>query len=114
MSCKRFQQQLGNFIKDEMLYEDMDFFVSHSKRCKDCYEELEISYLMTVGMELFDKNDLSSFNLKGQLTDELNKLEERADRHYKFRVFNTIVTSSSYMCILIVIIRMIILLYSVF
>ncbi len=104
MSCRRFEQNINNFINNELPAEDMDFFVGHAKKCKECYEELEINYIINVGLKRMEKDSRASFDLKGELERKLKDLEERSDRLYKFRVYNKIVCITAYICMAAVII----------
>ncbi len=99
MSCRRFQQQLNKFIKDEIDPEELDFFISHAKNCKDCYEELEINYMVNVGLEMIENDDKASFDLAGQLKKKLSQLERKADIRYKFNTCNKIIVCTAYVCI---------------
>lgn len=104
MSCIRFQQNINKFIRSELDAEDMDFFVGHAKKCRECYDELEINYIINVGLERIEKDSKASFDLKGELERKLKQLEEKADRLYKFNVYNKIVCITAYTCMVAVII----------
>lgn len=104
MSCTRFQQCINKFIKDELDVKDMDFFVGHARKCRECYEELEINYIINVGLERIEKDSKASFDLKGELERKLKQLEEKADAMYKFNVYNKIICITAYICMAAVII----------
>ena len=101
MSCRRFQQQINKFTKDEIDPEDLDFFIAHAKKCKDCYEELEINYMLNVGLEMIENDDKASFDLAGQLKKKISQLERKADLRYKFNTCNRIIVCTAYSCIVI-------------
>ena len=97
-ACRKFQQMLNDFITVGINDEDIDFFVRHAKNCKDCYEELEINYMLNVGLDRIERDSGASFDLKGQLEKRLKQLEERSDRLYKFNVYKKIVCIMADIC----------------
>lgn len=98
MSCTKFQKNMNNFINDKMLMEDIDFFVGHAKNCKECYEELEINYMVNIGLDRIEKDEKASFDLKGELEKKISQCQERSDNFYKFKVYKNIVVFTAYCC----------------
>lgn len=103
-SCEEFQKIISDFISGTVRDEDIDFFVGHAKKCPDCYEELEINYMVNVGLERIEKDSGASFNLKGQLENKLRQLEEKSDRIYKVSVYKKIINIMANICAVAVII----------
>jgi len=104
LSCRKFQHNINNFINNELNEEDMDFFVGHAKKCRECYEELEINYIINVGLVRIEKDAKATFDLKGELERKLKDLEEKSDMLYRFRLYNKIVCITAYICMLAAII----------
>lgn len=103
-SCGKFQQVLNDFITIGIDDEDIDFFVGHAKNCKDCYEELEINYMVNVGLDRIEKDSGASFDLKGQLEKKLRQLEDKSDRLYKFNVYKKMVCITADICTVVTVI----------
>lgn len=74
MNCKRFQFLMKDFlfhnIKDETVLEDA---LAHVKTCKSCYEELELYYILNVGMEKIERDETNAYDFTGDLDRILSK-----------------------------------------
>ena len=81
MNCQNAQSMVLNFINNKLDKEETKAFIEHVRDCKDCWEELEIYYVMLVGLKQLDEvayvrfasvyrqfRDIQTFR------DELNKL----------------------------------------
>ena len=67
MYCAKFQKQISSFINNNLDINEMDMFINHARKCRDCYEELEINYMVNIGLEKIEKDESASFDLKGEL-----------------------------------------------
>lgn len=69
MNCKESEKLIGQFIRNELEDNELEFFVLHTKSCKFCMEELSIQYLVEEGMNRLE--DGGAFDLKGELDTKL-------------------------------------------
>ena len=54
MNCQNAQSMVLNFINNKLDKEETRAFIEHVRDCKDCWEELEIYYVMLVGLKQLD------------------------------------------------------------
>ena len=50
MNCQNAQSMVLNFINNKLDKEETKEFIEHIRSCKDCWEELEIYYVMLIGL----------------------------------------------------------------
>lgn len=86
MDCRRFQKLIPDFINDSMELDDMEAFVRHSKECAECFDELEIYYMLYEGLDKIENDAKASFDLKGELSHKLAMYEEETYTLYKMKV----------------------------
>lgn len=87
MKCSKFAQLIPNFIDDNLDTEYYDEFVTHAKECKDCREELEIYYMITVGFDRIEDDTAKSYDIQGELEQQLLRYEEKADKIFKRKIY---------------------------
>ena len=57
MECRDFQKLIPKIIDDDIPEEDLEKVLEHVKFCKDCYDEMEIYYVLKYGFGEDDNND---------------------------------------------------------
>ena len=57
MNCQNAQSMVLNFINNKLDKEETKAFIEHVRDCKDCWEELEIYYVMLVGLKQLDERE---------------------------------------------------------
>ena len=57
MNCQNAQSMVLNFINNKLDKEETRAFIEHVRDCKDCWEELEIYYVMLVGLKQLDEGE---------------------------------------------------------
>ena len=57
MNCQNAQSMVLNFINNKLDKEETRAFIEHVRDCKDCWEELEIYYVMLVGLKQLDERE---------------------------------------------------------
>ncbi len=50
MKCLEFQQQISDFLDKRLTIDQMRSFVEHADECPECREELELRYMIQVGV----------------------------------------------------------------
>ncbi|MBE5926944.1 MAG: hypothetical protein E7270_08295 [Lachnospiraceae bacterium] len=90
MKCIEFQRLIPDFINDNILNEDkyeyLEGFIEHSKECPECYDELEIHYMIMEGLDKLENDSKTSFNFKEELRMKLNMHEENIYNEFKINV----------------------------
>lgn len=80
MDCREAQSLIVPFIKSELTMEQAKKFFEHIDNCKDCKEELEVYYILLIGLKQLDEDPSDSLDLHGQFEEHLNKAKERVEK----------------------------------
>lgn len=104
MNCQEFQGKIQNFIQDTLEPEVSGSFVHHVRNCADCYDELEIQYMIQVGLERMDDDKGQSLNLKKELQEQLQYYEQRSEAVFLNRLYGKIICIVAQSCTLILLI----------
>ena len=59
MTCKEVRKLIIPFIHDELSMEDTRDFLQHVRGCKACMDELEIYYIVEVGLDGSGNDDIN-------------------------------------------------------
>lgn len=76
MNCNEAQRLINRFIKEELELEQKMEFLNHVKTCPECKEELEVYYILLIGMKQLDGESVFQTNLHGAFEEHLKKIEE--------------------------------------
>lgn len=80
MNCRDFQKHIHSFLNyDDMSEETLEEFLDHAAACKECYDELEIYYILQVGLDQEDKALKHSFDFKSGLEQMLRNTKKELD-----------------------------------
>lgn len=93
MDCREFQKLIPDFIHDSMETEYMEAFVQHSRECEECFDELEIYYMLYEGLDKVEKDAGASFNLKEALSAKIALYEEIVYQIYKRKVIGGVASA---------------------
>ena len=91
MNCQNAQSMVLNFINNKLDKEETKAFIEHVRDCKDCWEELEIYYVMLVGLELaadFRKK------LQNEVESRYVEIEREAKRKHIAKIITILVTAA--------------------
>ena len=75
MNCQNAQSMVLNFINNKLDKEETKELIEHIRDCKDCWEELEIYYVMLIGLKQLDEGE-------ELVTDFKEKLQSEVDNRY--------------------------------
>lgn len=105
MKCIEFQRLIPDFINNKILDEDkyvhLEEFIEHSKECSECYDELEVNYMIMEGLDKLENDATGSFNFKEELHKKLNMHEEIIYNEYKINVIGGVISSAAQITLLI-------------
>ncbi|MBQ7797459.1 MAG: zf-HC2 domain-containing protein, partial [Lachnospiraceae bacterium] len=77
------EKMVVSYIHDELTIDELDDFLDHVESCDNCMEELEIHYMVDVGLKKLDEDD-ATYDIVGDL---MRKLESSARELQRFSVF---------------------------
>ena len=61
MKCHDVQRMISGFIEEKLTDEQLEGFLEHIENCQDCYDELEVYYMITIGLMQLDEKNLKDF-----------------------------------------------------
>ena len=73
-NCKEIQALIPRYLSGELTLHEARGFTKHLKKCRDCREEIEISYLLDKGLERVENGE--SVDLHTDLEQMLGETEE--------------------------------------
>lgn len=78
MNCREFQKIIPQILNNELDDKTLADVLVHVESCKECYDELEIFYVMKHGFD--DNNSSKSMNFVGQLDEQIKMMKERSKK----------------------------------
>ncbi|MCR5527453.1 MAG: zf-HC2 domain-containing protein [Lachnospiraceae bacterium] len=81
VKCKDVENLIQPFLDNKLNIDDMKLLYGHIQHCHDCYDELEIRYLLKEGIKRIE--DGEALDLKKELEERLYRVKQRillADR----------------------------------
>ena len=100
MNCQNAQSMVLNFINNKLDKEETKAFIEHVRDCKDCWEELEIYYVMLVGLKQLDEGEELAADFRKKLQNEVEsryvEIEREAKRKHIAKIINMDVCVSDF------------------
>lgn len=82
MDCREAQALIVPFIEGKLNDEQNEKFIQHIENCSDCYDELEVYYIVMVGVKQLDEDEHILVDFKGALKKYIaSKKEAIAKKH---------------------------------
>lgn len=76
MTCKEARKLIIPFIHDELSMEGTRDFLQHVRGCKSCMDELEIYYIVEVGLDNNNSDDID-YNMTAALHSHIREAYQR-------------------------------------
>ena len=70
MTCAEAEKLIVPYMEDKLSVTELEDFIEHIETCKNCREELEIHYMVDVGLKKLDQAD-GNFDIVGALKRKL-------------------------------------------
>lgn len=93
MNCQNAQSMVLNFINNKLDKDETKEFIEHVRDCKDCWEELEIYYVMLVGLKQLDEGEELAEDFRKKLQNEVDSRYVEIEREQKRQSAVKIVTA---------------------
>ncbi len=71
MNCQEAQRLVMPYIQDELTDRELEEFLEHVETCPACQEELEIYFMVSLGLRQLDEGS-GSFNMKQEMEEALD------------------------------------------
>ena len=97
MNCQNAQSMVLNFINNKLDKEETRAFIEHVRDCKDCWEELEIYYVMLVGLKQLDEGEELAADFRKKLQNEVSRyveIEREVKRKHIAKIITILVTAA--------------------
>lgn len=85
MTCMEAEKLVIPYINDRLSGCQLEDFVEHIKTCENCREELEIHYMVDVGLKKLDQGE-GTFDILGDMKEKLSDSEHRLNRYLAFQI----------------------------
>lgn len=100
MDCRTFESKIPAYIAGQLKIEEMQEFLDHAKSCRECYDELEITYSVMQGIRELDSEDGLTENPSVSLNSSLFFAEDRVHRRTMGRVVKYALSTAAFWSIL--------------
>lgn len=77
MTCQEVQSNVIKYVNNQLDIKTLESFVEHVEGCADCMEELEVYYILLVGMKRLDQDKNESLNFHADFTQSLEHAKIR-------------------------------------
>ena len=94
MTCMEAEKMVIPYINDQLSVTELEDFIEHIKTCENCREELEIHYMVDVGLKKLDEAD-GTYDIVGDLKRKLESSEAVLRRFFTFQVARSCSSYSS-------------------
>ena len=84
LTCMETEKMVIPYIKDTLSVAELEEFIEHIDSCENCREELEIHYMVDVGLKKLDEAD-GTFDIVGDLKRRLSDSRRILKRLFLFR-----------------------------
>lgn len=103
MTCEEVERKVPVYIRDGLYDDELEAFIEHVKNCPDCHEELEINFMVDLGLKQLDEGK-GTFDIIGAMERRLDESSRRIKLMWLGRKFrysiNTIGGMAVLLCIL--------------
>lgn len=71
MNCEQASICIKPFIEGKIEDNQLEGFLQHVEGCRECYEELDIMYIVSEGLQGLHSDSCASFNFTGMLAGRI-------------------------------------------
>lgn len=86
MDCKEARKNIHLYLDNELAAEKLEPFIRHIHSCSECYEELEISYIMLEGMRRLEDGENIAVNFQQELAQKMKRQLQKCTRKRRIRL----------------------------
>lgn len=83
MNCREAQSLIVPFIKDKLDDERLEAFLNHIENCSECYDELEVYFIVFSGTRQLDDDYADISDFKGELKKYIESKKEKYHKKHK-------------------------------
>lgn len=83
MTCAKALSMINGFLHDSLSPHDTLEFIDHVKNCRNCYDELEIQYMVMRFTGTISDNGEEDYGFAKRLKEKIEYTEKRLVRRYR-------------------------------
>ena len=102
MTCREAQRLVTPYINGSITDQELEEFLKHIDSCPDCREELEIYFMVDVGLKQLD-NGSGTYDIAGDLERKIEDSYMKVSHMWMFRVFRYAVNTLSVMAMAVMV-----------
>ncbi len=99
MNCKEAEQRIPSYLTQELGERETKEFLAHMKSCTSCYEEMEITYMASIGLERLES--ASSLDINEEMHRILQHSEKKLKKRQRIRYAGILVNTLAMLSIAI-------------
>lgn len=100
VTCKEAERMVTPYIKEELDGDELEAFLAHLENCPNCQEELEIYFMVDVGLKQLDR-DSGTFDIIGALQRRIEDSYFRVRRMWAFRTLRYVLNTLGIMAVMV-------------
>ena len=100
MTCMEAEKMVIPYINDQLSVTELEDFLEHIEDCENCREELEIHYMVDVGLKKLDEAD-GTYDIVGDLKRKLSDSWGTVRRFMMFQMTSYAMTTLMGMAVLL-------------
>ena len=101
MKCLEFQQQISDFLENRLTINQTRRFMEHADSCPECMEELELRYMIQVGiLEQNRDDDGQGYDFRYQLNRILERTRKALRRRYVCQIIKYSVSTVTFWAVI--------------
>lgn len=102
MTCQEAEHLVTPYINDRLSGDELEAFLKHIESCRNCQEELEIYFMVDVGLKQLDKG-YGTFDIAGALERRIEESYSKVRRMWAFRTIRYAVNTLCVMAVVIMV-----------
>lgn len=100
MTCQEAERLVTPYIRDELSGDELEAFLNHIDECPNCREELEIYFMVDVGLKQLD-HDSGTYDIAGDLEHKIEESYLKVSHMWMFRMFRYAVNTLGVMAVIV-------------
>ena len=100
MTCREAERLVTPYIQDKLSGDELEAFLEHLEHCRNCQEELEIYFMVDVGLKQLDTGS-GTFDIMGARQKRIAESYAGVRRMWRFRKMEYAVNTLGVMAVLV-------------
>ena len=100
MTCKETERLIPSYLKGELDEKKTREFIGLMKECASCYEEMEITYMATIGLERLENGD--SIDIAQEMQKIMQQTERTLNKRRRIRNFGIVADAVAMVAVAVV------------